>query len=281
MVIRDGGDIAATGSLCGDVIKYFAADFEHRGTGTSGAVLTEIKKYAFAKGTERLFLVTKPENRPLFEGLLFKSVVGSSSAVLMESPAGGIEHFLSTAKRPSTDPVGAIVMNANPFTKGHRFLVEKASAECGRVYVFVLAEEKSEFSASERLEAVRRGTADLENVTVLSGEKYLVSAATFPAYFLKNKSAEEAFCELDIAVFAKRIAPALGITRRYVGTEPFSEVTAAYNAAMAKELPKYGCELVVVPRLEHGGTPISASEVRRLLAEGKHAEAAKLRFTTE
>lgn len=280
VLMRERGEIAAAASLCGDVVKYFAVDFEHRGGGVSAALLTEIRKRAFSCGISRLYLVTKPENRSLFEGLLFSEVAAAKGSVLMESPAGGIDEFLSTVRCSSAAaPVGAIVMNANPFTKGHRFLMEKAAAECGFVYVFVLSEEKSAFSAEQRLAAVRRGAADLPNVGVFPTGRYLVSAATFPRYFLKDKSAApQACCDLDIAVFANRFVPALGISRRYVGTEPFSPVTAAYNAAMAAALPAAGCELVILPRLEIGGAPVSASRVRALLAEGKSAEATALMY---
>lgn len=280
VLMRVRGAIAATASLCGDVIKYFAVDFEHRGGGTSGALLTEIRKHAFQSGIFRLYLVTKPENRSLFEGLLFGEVAAAKSSVLMESPPGGVDEFLSTVRcSNAAPPIGAIVMNANPFTKGHRYLIEKAAAECGFVYVFVLSEDKSAFSAAERLAMVRRGSADLANVAVLPTGRYLVSAATFPTYFLKDKSkAAQAFCDLDVAVFANRFVPALGITRRYVGTEPLCPTTAAYNAAMAAALPAAGCELVTVPRLEIAGSPVSASRVRALLTEGKTAEAEELMY---
>ncbi len=282
VLMRVHGAVAATASLCGDVVKYFAVDFEHRGSGVTGALLTEIRKHAFQSGISRLYLVTKPENRSLFEGLLFGEVAAAKSSVLMESPPGGIDEFLSTVRcSNAAAPVGAIVMNANPFTKGHRYLIENAAAECGFVYVFVLSEEKSAFSAAERIAMVRRGTADLPNVAVLPTGRYLVSAATFPTYFFKDKSkAAQAFCDLDIAVFANRFVPALGITRRYVGSEPLCQTTAAYNAAMAAALPAAGCELVIVPRLEISGEPVSASCVRALLAEGRNEEARELMYST-
>lgn len=275
MLIKENGKIVASASLCGDVVKYFAVNFEHRGGGVSAALFTEIKKYAFQNGILRLYLVTKPENRALFEGLLFGEVAAAKSSVLMENPASGIDEFLSTVRCPSAvPPVGAIVMNANPFTKGHRYLIEKAAAECGFVYVFVLSEDKSVFSSKERFDMVRRGTADIGNVAVFQTGRYLVSSATFPAYFLRDKAkVKEAFCELDIAVFTKCFIPALGITRRYVGTEPFCPTTAAYNAALGAALPTAGCELITVPRLELYGEPISASRVRRLIAEGNYAMA--------
>ena len=124
---------------------------------------------------------------------------------------------------------------------------------------------------------VKAGTADLGNVTVLPTGPYLISSATFPTYFLKEQSTiQNAQCELDVAVFAKYYAPKFGITRRYVGTEPFCGVTAQYNAALENLLPGHGIELRQIPRLESGETPISASAVRALLAEGNRDAIADL-----
>lgn len=280
VLLTEGKKIFAAASLCGDVVKYFAVSPEIRGSGVCAALLTDIKKHALEKGIFRLFLVTKPENRPLFEELLFAEIAAAKNAVLMESPSGGIDKFLQNAKAPfAPAPVGAIVMNANPFTKGHRYLIETAARECGFVYVFVLSEEKSEFSFKERFSMVQKGTADLPNVRVLKTWRYLVSSATFPSYFLKDKAeAGSAFCALDAAVFAERFVPALCITRRYVGTEPFCPVTAEYNRVLSEALPKAGCELITVPRLELFGEAVSASRVRRLIAEGQTEKAAELLY---
>ena len=277
VLLREDENTIASACLSGELIKYTAVDFEHRGSGLTAALITEIRKRAFEKGKKRLFLVTKPENRAMFESLLFGTVAAAESSVLMEYPAGGIDSFLSTVPKMSGE-IGAIVMNANPFTKGHRYLIEKASSECDGVYVFVLSEEKSEFSADERLERVKNGTADLDNVIVLPTGNYLVSEATFPGYFLrKSVSKNEAFCELDIAVFGEKFVPALGISRRYVGTEPFSEITAAYNSALSERLSDYGTELRIIERLkDENGEAISAGRVRRLLNESKTREAEKL-----
>ncbi|MFH2115842.1 MAG: [citrate (pro-3S)-lyase] ligase, partial [Spirochaetota bacterium] len=112
--------------------------------------------------------------------------------------------------------------------------------------------------------------ADLGNVVVASGGSYCVSGATFPAYYLKHKSdAAEMQAALDATLFATRIAPALGIRLRFVGTEPYCEVTSAYNRAMAAILPGHGLELVTLERLERKGEAISASRVRAALHEGK------------
>ena len=54
------------------------------------------------------------------------------------------------------------------------------------VYVFVVNTDLSLFKTSERFELVKAGTADLKNVIVVDGGDYMVSYATFPAYFLES-----------------------------------------------------------------------------------------------
>ena len=96
----------------------------------------------------------------------------------------------------------------------------------------------------------------------------MVSSATFPSYFLKDQAqAPAVHCELDVRLFGERIAPALGVTRRYVGSEPLCPVTARYNARMKEALPGYGIELIEIERKTAGEDPISASRVRALLAQ--------------
>ena len=124
---------------------------------------------------------------------------------------------------------------------------------------------------------VKRGTADLSNVTVLPTGPYLISSATFPTYFLKDReSAEQVHCLLDIEVFSKYYAPKFGITRRYVGTEPLSQMTNQYNDALKAHLPGKGIALREIPRLEQDATPISASAVRAALAQKDIATLEKL-----
>ena len=166
-------------------------------------------------------------------------------------------------------------MHCNPFTLGHRYLVESAAGECDHLYVFVLSEEGGMFSASDRMEMVKAGTADLPNVTVLPTGPYLISSATFPSYFLKDKENLPAIqCRLDIEVFTRYFAPRLGITHRFVGSEPFSPSTAMYNAALAEHLPPAGIRVKELPRLEKDGLAVSARAVRALLEEGRKTEAA-------
>ena len=200
---------------------------------------------------------------------MFYPVAATEQVLLMEDKPEGVQRFLKTLPvQTCAGTVGAAVMNCDPFTLGHRYLVESAAKECDKLYVFVLSEDQGHFSAADRLAMVKAGTADLKNVTVLPTGPYLISAATFPTYFLKDRDgAEQVQCLLDIAIFCKYYAPHFGIKYRYVGTEPLSPMTNKYNMALKENLPTKGIDVRELPRLEKAGTPISASAVRKALAE--------------
>ena len=164
-------------------------------------------------------------------------------------------------------------MNSNPFTLGHKYLIDYAASECDHLYVFVLSEDKSEFSADDRIEMVRLGTEHLKNVSVLPTGPYLISSATFPTYFLKDRdNSTDIQCKLDIEIFTKYFVPHFGITDRYVGGEPLSALTNTYNMALSANLPPRGVELTEINRLESDGEPISASKVRRFIDDGNYAD---------
>lgn len=257
--------LIATGSRKGNLLKCIAVHPEHRGEDLTAVVISQLRADAFSAGYKHLFLYTKPENRHLFESIFFYPIARTDTVLLMEDKRGGIRNFLDTL--PQAVPgrkIGAAVMNCNPFTLGHRYLVETAAKECDHVFIFVLSEDQSRFSADERMEMVRLGTADLPNVTVLPTGPYLISSATFPTYFLKDRdSAAQVHCKLDIEIFEKYFVPRFGITHRYVGTEPFSPMTAQYNDALKENL--HNVTFVEIPRLETGNTPVSASAVRAAL----------------
>lgn len=262
--------IIATGSRQGNLLKCIAVDDGHQGEGLTGTLLTHLRQDAFQEGYNHLFLYTKPKNKYMFSSLFFYPIAQTKDVLLMENRPDGISGFLQTLPaEPCQGTVGAAVMNCNPFTKGHRYLIETAAAQCDRLYIFVLSEDKSEFSAKDRMEMVKLGTANLLNVTVLPTGPYLISSATFPTYFLKEREkAESIHCLLDIEIFCKYYAPKFGITRRYVGTEPLSPMTCQYNDALREHLPEKGISLHEIPRLEQAQTPVSASAVRAHLASG-------------
>ena len=130
---------------------------------------------------------------------------------------------------------------------------------------FVVREDASFFPFSARLEMVRAGVAHLPNVVVHEGSQYIISRATFPAYFLKETGkVQQAWSEIDVLIFRDYIAPALGITHRFIGSEPFCDITRQYNQTLHDLLASH-IEVVEMPRIKATGNAISASEVRRLL----------------
>lgn len=270
-LLWDGENLAATGSRMGNILKCIAVDPDRRGEDLTAQVLSTLRSEAFREGHRHLFLYTKPENEMLFRGLFFHTVARAEKVLLMEDKPQGIQNFLAALPLPAqTGVVGAAVMNCDPFTLGHRYLIETAAKECDQVFIFVLSEDRGHFPAKDRLELVRRGTADLPNVTVLPTGPYLISAATFPTYFLKDRdSADTVRCGLDIEIFTRYYAPRFRITRRYVGTEPFSPMTDLYNRALEAALPQKGIELRLIARKEGPEGPVSASAVRRKLAAGE------------
>lgn len=271
-VLRGEGRIMACGCLDGSIVKYVAVDPAAEGEGAAATIVSELVNHAFRAGKEHLFLFTKPENEVMFRSLGFYPVARTADALMLEDRRDGIDRFI--AALPQKEGIkGACVVNCDPFTLGHRHLIETAARNCDFLYVFVVSEDAAHFPAGDRFALVERGTADIVNLAVAASENYLVSRATFPAYFIKDRvRAEDVRTEMDIAVFATKIAPGLGITRRFVGTEPFCAVTRAYNEKMRELLPAYGIEFIEIPRKDD----ISASAVRRHLAAGDFQQIEKL-----
>ena len=270
VLIWDEDELIASGSRKDNVLKFIAVSEKHQGENLTATLLTFLRQDALKDGISHLFLYTKPENEKIFTSLFFYPVAKSDSVLLLENKKDGILNFLNTLpKNNSIGTAGAIVMNCNPFTLGHQYLIEKASAECEHLYVFCVSEDKSEFSFADRFEMIKRGTSHLANVTVLPTGPYLISSATFPDYFLKERDKkEEIHCLLDIEIFIKHYAPHFSICKRYVGTEPISQGTDMYNKALKEYMPKSGIALKEIKRLEQNSSPISASRVRELINPG-------------
>lgn len=312
-VLDDDGEMIAGGGLKDDVIKCVAVDDAHKGEAIANTLVSHLISHANQEGYSCIKLFTKPKNRQLFESLSFRLLAEAPEAILMETGIGGISNTVEALKKikeesktykeynkeckedskecrentsylntspphhltTTMQPTGCIVMNCNPFTLGHRYLVESASQMVEHLFVIVVREDRSAFSYQERKAMVTAGTADLKNVTVCDGSEYAISNTTFPTYFLKRLSdATDTQILLDLDLFRRHIAPALGAEVRFVGTEPTDELTRRYNELMMKSLGKD--HVVQIPRLENGGVAVSASRVRRAMDSNSLKEAAQL-----
>ena len=178
------------------------------------------------------------------------------------------QHLNPSTPQPltTTTPLrGVVVMNCNPFTLGHRYLIEQAAKQVERLFVMVVREDCSLFAYAERKAMVEKGVAHLENVTVIDGSEYAISQATFPTYFLKRlDDAADTQMLLDLDLFRRHIAPALGATVRFVGTEPTDRLTRRYNQLMHEVL----ADVREIVRLEKEGNAVSASRVRKAMEQG-------------
>ena len=301
LVDESSDEIVAGGGLKGGVIKCVAVADGHKGEAVAHQIVSHLIAKANAAGHQCVKLFTKPQNRPLFESLSFRFLAEAPEAILMETGVGGIAKYSEELRAKSEEcncyllagrnsvevdstklsvdtvkwSVGVIVMNCNPFTLGHRYLIERSSELVERLYVVVVREDCSMFSYSERKAMVSQGVKDLGNVVVVDGSDYAVSATTFPTYFLKRISdATDTQILLDLDIYLRHIAPALGANVRFVGSEPTDPLTRRYNELMRQQLgDDHICE---IPRMEKYGSVVSASRVRRAIEANSLWQAIKL-----
>jgi [citrate (pro-3S)-lyase] ligase len=268
--LYENGQLIACGARAGYVLKMLAIAPSHQGSDTLGALVTSLRLSGLAAGHETLFVFTLPQNVASFEALNFRLLATHGTAALLEHGPGLEAYLAAHTGQITPGRNGAIVLNGNPFTLGHLHLVELAAAQVDHLFVFVVSEDCSIFPSAVRFRLAVEGTAHLPNVTVLETSRYSVSAGTFPSYFLKRlDEASAAQMNVDLQLFAQRIAPAFHIACRFVGQEPLCPTTAAYNRAMVEVLGGSAIQTMEVPRLEAGGTPVSASRVRAALQAGE------------
>lgn len=289
-------EIVAGGGLKGGVIKCVAVADGHKGEAVANQIVSHLIAQANVDGHQCVKLFTKPQNQKMFESMSFRLLAEAPKAILMETGIGGIKryseelkrekgkvkseesngklhHLNSSPQQPIMPQSGIIIMNCNPFTLGHRYLIEQAAQQVDTLYILVVREDCSMFGYDERKAMIVRGVAHINNVVVCDGSEYSISATTFPTYFLKCLSdASDTQMTLDIDLYRRHIAPALGVTVRFVGTESDDPLTRRYNELMKSMLP----DVREVARLQQGGVAVSASRVRKAIVENHLAQAARL-----
>lgn len=272
------GELVGTGSHLGRILKYVAVSSKFRDT-TAFALIVTYMTEKLLKIYKHTFVFTRPENSVRFRGLGFTEIATAAPLfALLEFGFESIftfQDYLKSLIVPvKTLEVASMVVNCNPFTNGHKFLIEKAASENEILYLFVVEEDRSAFPFAVRWELIRKGIAHLKNVVMVKGGMYIVSGAIFPSYFLKNEKVSDVMqkqAELDVKTFANYVVPVMGIRKRYVGTENYCKITGAYNLAMKAILPSYGVEVIEVIRKACGSDEnnlpdyISASKVRKAI----------------
>lgn len=272
-------ELIGTGSCFANTLRCLAVSSDHQGEGLLNQIISHLMEFQYQRGNTSLFLYTKCNTARFFKDLGFHEIARvEGKVVFMENRRNGFEAYLeqlrseTAASGKTGKRIGAVIMNANPFTLGHQYLLEQASAQVDLLHVFVVSEDVSLIPLSVRERLVKEGSAFLPNLVYHRTGPYIISNATFPSYFLKDSDTViRSHAKLDITVFL-RIAQALSITVRFVGEEPFSQVTGIYNQVMAKELNDAGITCTILPRLADQDGAISASQVRAMIKEGRMEE---------
>lgn len=263
-VIRDASDIIATVSVKKNLIKFFYIDEAYQGEGLAIELINSALEDIISKGYRTYFVFTKAKNENIFTSLSMDVIEKTEDVVLLEGGFFKYADWIQNIKKDlDKDEYSAIVMNANPLTLGHEYLVDKALEEARDLIIFVLEEDASYFSAKDRYEIVKNHYHNNDRVHVYKSGPYIISRATFPTYFLKKDTDKlKVYTELDAKIFAKRIAKDLNIKKRYFGTEPIDKVTEKYNEMMKKILFEYGVESEFIERKKINDEYISASKLR-------------------
>ncbi len=273
----DNHKLIATGSLYENVIKMIAVDRDYQNENLTGIILTNLTNKLREQGIYKYFLFTTPTNKHYFINYAFSLIAETKDIVLLENNINTIEEQLlklKTSLPELSGSIASIVMNCNPVTFGHMYLIESCAKENNHVIIFLVEENKSVFSFDIRLELIKKATKHLENVVVLPSTAYIISSATFPTYFLKElNDVSLVYMDLDITIFKEYFMRIFNINFRYVGEEPLDPTTRAYNMAMKAILKD---KLKIIKRIENNQEPISASFVRKLAKNHQYKEIKQL-----
>lgn len=278
-VIRDKGQIIATGSAEGNILKYFFSKDEYQGQGLMGIIYNSLLNHLLESGYNSFFVFTTPCNKAIFQSLGLKEVLSTGRVSLFE---GGFYNYQKWIKgvqssiKSKNGIRGAMVVNCNPMTLGHKYLIETALKKVDDLLVFVVEEDSSIFPFKDRFNIVKDELKDYKNITVIKGGPYIISQGTFPTYFIKKKDEMlDIYTELDGSIFAERIAKDLEIDIRFFGEEPIDLVTLNYNNTLKKILEDSSISVEIIKRKQLNNTIISASYVRGLLKDNNIEDAYK------
>lgn len=277
--LYDDGELLATAGAFRNSLRLLAVKRDRQGEGLLSRLVGEVLSRQHEAGFSHIFCCTKAENAVKLREFGFFELIGTGDFVFMENRRNGLENYIKrleseTEEQKSTMsdiknalPISAVVLKADPFTLGHRYLLELAGAKSSLLHLFIVREDRAHFSFDERAHMIKAGLLDMKNIIFHDTASYLISNEVFPQYFAQSDlEAAGIQAELDSRLFIK-IAKRLSITGRFVGEEPFSPTTDIYNQKMLKILPKEGIELEIISRKCLDGEKISASLIRKLLVQ--------------
>ncbi|MFV0498825.1 MAG: [citrate (pro-3S)-lyase] ligase [Bacilli bacterium] len=273
--IFDNGILIGAISLDGNCIKQICIDVRYQGEGIAATLVSKAIIYANTQGISDLVVYTKPIYETIFNTLGFTTIIKTPQVLFLENKRDGINEYCKNLSKSMVkgDKISSLVMNLNPITNGHLYLIKECVKNSDHTHLFLVKEDKSEFPYKVRLELLKEAVVGIDNLTIHDGSDYIISATTFPTYFINSQDdIDKSYPTLDVNIFGTYIVKALGINFRYVGSEPFSKTTNIYNGILQSELPKYDVEVILLDRICYNENVISATMVRKLIKQDKLEE---------
>ena len=269
ILVYNEDELVATASLANNVMKCFLVIDEYSGQNITGLMFNHLVTVLSGLGIYHYFVYTTPENEKVFKSLNMKKIAKTMNTVLLEG-GDDIEDVLQWLKneyKVSNNKKACVIINANPMTLGHYYLIETAAKNHAEVLVFVVSEDLSSFPFVDRFEIIKEATKVFKNVKVLPTLSYLVSRITFPKYFLKeDQLIKDEQTLIDVLVYKEYYTRIFNIHTRYLGEEPYSFNTDKYNKVLKDHL---GNHIQIIKRKEVDDQIVSASLVRKMLKLNK------------
>ena len=267
--------LVGTASLARNVMKCFLVDPAFTGHAIATKMYDHLLDVLHERKMDHYFVYTMPHNEEIFVQLGMHVLVRTMNTVLLE---GGkhIDTILQDMKETyqlDQGPKHAVIINGNPMTNGHLYLIEQARIDAEVLLVFVVSEDASSFPFEDRFSIIKEATKDMDNVVVLPTMNYLVSKITFPKYFLKeDQLINDEQTLIDVLIYKEYFVKAFHIKKRFLGEEPFSYNTNKYNQVLKQYL---GSHIEIIKRKEIDQTIVSASKVRQWLKANKLSKVEK------
>ena len=277
--LEEDSEIIGTISCYKNIIKCVALKKGYTGSGYFEKLVSEMINHIYQKGITNIMVFTKPIYEMQFKSMGFKEIVKTDNVITLEYGLSNIDKVLKSYKNKiesyfnielEKSNIGAVVINGNPVTLGHEYLIETASKNHSFVIVFLLEEDLSYFTYKERMTLAYLAFLPYRNVLVVPSTDYIVSSLTFPGYFLKEESKKnKEWAKVDALIFKNYFMKELNIKARFVGTEEKGYMKV-YNDTLQEVLQD---KLVIVDRIKNNDKVISASAIRKLIEEEKIDEA--------
>lgn len=264
LVIKNNNKIVACAARKNNVFKMIAVSKEYQSLDYVAKMISELISISHNQGIYHYFIFTKSSYFPHFKNLNFKLLVEFEGVGLLEYGRINFADYYTKYALEANQNNGVIVMNCNPFTLGHYYLIEASSKLVDNLIVFIVEENRSFFSFEDRIDLVKNGCKDLKNVRIIPSGPYIISAATFPTYFLKSIDEKTYYyTNIDLLLF-KIIMNQMNLNIRFFGDEPNDKLTNMYLDQARKILHN---KIHIFKRISVNNQIISASLVRKYIEE--------------